>query len=105
MKNFIQLFHKLARRACRKYPVVPFARVDSAQKNIEGAAEIPLVLVIRNTPLQVAMQRDRINTKLQSVKICGHFSRNILGRVTGKACPQQIRFPIDKIETSLALKN
>src|SRR5205085_2096407 len=105
MKNFIQLLYELARRACRKYPVVPFTRIDSAQKNIEGAAEILLVLVIRKTPFQVAMQRHRINGKLQSIKIPGHFGRNILRHVTGRVLPQPIRFPIDKIETSLVLKN
>src|SRR5207248_1956415 len=105
MKNFIQLFHKLARRTRRKYPIVSFARIDSAQKNIEHAAEILLVLVTWQTPLQVAMQRHRINAKLQIIKIPGHFGRNILRRVTASVRSQPIRFPIDKIEASLVLKN
>src|SRR5438477_12971184 len=105
MKNIIQLFHKSPRRASRKSPIVSFARIDSAQKNIEHAAEILLVLVTWQTPFQVAMLRHRINAKLQIVKILGHFGRNILGRVTGSVRSQPIRFPIDKIETSLVLKN
>ena len=51
------------------------------------------------------MQRDRINTKLQIVKMPRHFRRNALRRVTGRVRTEPIRFPIDKIETSLVLKN
>src|SRR4029077_10053184 len=105
MKNFVQLFDELARRTCRKSPVFPLVRIDSAQKNIEGATEILFVLVARQTPSQVAMQRDRINAELQVVEIPGHLGRNIFGRVTGRIRSQPIRFPIDKIETSRVLKN
>jgi len=47
MKNFVQLLHKLVRWTREKYSVTWFPWIDPAQKNVECATEIFLVVVIR----------------------------------------------------------
>src|SRR5207248_9590575 len=47
MKNLVQVLHKLLRRTGEKYSVARFPWIDPAQKNVECAAEISLVVVIR----------------------------------------------------------
>jgi hypothetical protein len=47
MKNFVQLLYKLGRRTREKYSVARLRWIDPAQKNVECAAEIFVVVVIR----------------------------------------------------------
>src|SRR3982750_4402248 len=105
MKDFIQSFYKFARRTGRENSVLRYFRIESAQKNVEAAAEILLVLVTGQPPLQIAMKRHRINAELQIVKIPRHFCGNIFKRITGRIHSQAIRFPIDEIKTSFMLEN
>src|SRR3954452_3826428 len=105
MKHLIQAFHKFARRTVRENPVLRFFRINSAQKNVKAAAEIRLVIVTRQAPLQIAMKGHGINTELQIIKLARHFCGNIFKCVTGRIHSQAIRFPIYEIKTSFVLEN